>query len=55
MYTVAESTPDKGTDPFPVRTPTDDDGELPVAGTLTGRPATVLYNWSVLKKTGSMY
>ena len=40
MYTVAESTPDKGTDPFPVRTPTDDDGELPVAGTLTGRPAT---------------
>ena len=41
MYTVAESTPDKGTDPFPVRTPTDDDGELPVAGTLTGRPATL--------------
>jgi len=43
MYTVAESTPDKGTDPFPVRTPTDDDGELPVAGTLTGRPATIVW------------
>jgi len=39
MYTVAESTPDRGTDPLPVRTPIDDDGEPPVAGTLTGRPA----------------
>jgi len=38
MYTVAESTPDRGTDPLPVRTPTDDDGEPPVAE----RPATIL-------------
>jgi len=40
MYTMEESTPDRGTDPLSVRTPTDDDGEPPVAGTLTGRPAT---------------
>jgi len=42
MHTVAESTPNRGTDPLPVRSLTNDYGEPPVAGTLTGRPTTNL-------------
>jgi len=41
MHTVAESTPDTGTNPLPVKAPTNDYGEPPDAGTLTGHPATV--------------
>jgi len=44
MHAVAESTPDRGTDPLLVSSATNDYGEPPVAGTLTGRPATTSTN-----------
>jgi len=40
MYTAVGSTPDRSTDPLPMRSQSSIDGKPPVAGTLAGRPAT---------------